>query len=97
MSPSLSTNERVRFWALQQNSHVHAVESQSCRTTKTFKGLELLSYKESLKDLGQFRKVQGPGRHGADFRNVYKHLMRGNEEEGARLFSLTGEEAMDTN
>ena len=53
------------------------------------KGLEHLSYEERLRELGLFslEKRRLGGVWGGNLINMYKYLMRGKEEEGARLFS----------
>lgn len=72
LSPLISINKHIQFWALQRKT--------SSAGLKDTKELELLSYKDSFKDLGQFslkkrgfkskEKVQESGSRGAELRNL---------------------------
>lgn len=59
------------------------------------KGLECLSQKERLRDLGLFTLEKR--RLGEDLINVYKNLMVGSKEEAARLFSAVLSEKIQAN
>ena len=58
--------------------------------TNMVKELEHLSYEERLRELGLFslEKRQPRGTWTFTFINVNKYLIEGNEDEGARLFSI---------
>lgn len=59
------------------------------------KGLECLSHKERLRDLGLFTLEKR--RLGEDLINVYKNLMVSSKEEAARLFSAVHSEKIQAN
>jgi len=71
----------VQFWAPQFNKDEELLERVQRRATRMTRGLELLSCKERLRELGLF--ILKKRRPRGDLTNAYKY-----QEDGARLFSV---------
>jgi len=74
----------VQFWAPQFNKDEELPEGVQRRAARMMRGLEHLSYKEGLRELGLFslkkRRLRG------DLITAYKYLECGCQKDGARLF-----------
>jgi len=75
----------VQMWSSQYRRDMDPLEHIQRRATKMIQGMQHLSYKDRLRELGLFslekRRFQG------DLRVAFQYVKRGCKKEGNRLFS----------